>query len=565
MTATRRFVPADLDIADVAQLTPIYRRLLDRPIVTVIELRRWLEDVSELSAAVDEFGQRRFIDKSCHTDDAEVERRFLHFVEIVEPAVKPLFFALQKKFVEHPLVHELNEPGDRMLRRNWSAEVELFREENVALETQAAKLVNEYDKLFGAMTVEFRGERRTLQQLAKFLEEPDRATRQEAWELIVQRRLTDREAIEAIFNQLVPIRQKIAENSGFADYRGYVWKSFKRFDYSPADSARFAEAVEQTCVPLVRQLDRQRQRLLRVDRLRPWDLEVDERNRPALRPFEADGTDRFVEGTEKIFRRMSPALAEDFATVRREGNLDLFSRIGKQPGGYQASLEEVRQPFIFMNAVGTQSDVETLLHEGGHAFHYLAAREEPVMFLRSAPIEFCEVASMSMELLGAEHFDEFYSPAGAARARQTMLEGVVRLLPHIATIDQFQHWIYSHPGHTPAERTAHWLSLLDRFGGLADFGGYESARSALWQRQLHLFSHPFYYIEYGIAQLGALQLWMKAQTDPHQAIEHYRAALRLGGTRTLPELFAAAGISFDFSAGMLGPLMRAVRDQLAPI
>jgi oligoendopeptidase F len=378
----------------------------------------------------------------------------------------------------------------------------------------------------------------------------------------VRRRLADRESIDAIFERLLPIRQQIAANAGLPDYRGYTWKAYKRFDYSPGDCDRFAEAVEQTCVPVMRQMHRRRQRALGVETLRPWDMEVDTHNRPALRPFEVDGSDRLVIGVQEIFGRLSPSLEEDFAEVRRMGNLDLFSRVGKQPGGYQASLEEVRQPFIFMNAVGTQRDVEILLHEGGHAFHALAARGEPLMFLRSAPMEFCEVASMTMELMGMEHLDVFYSPADADRAKRAMLEELVRILSHIATIDQFQHWIYTHPGHSPAERTRQWLSLLDRFGGLADYTGYEPARSALWHRQLHLFSHPFYYIEYGIAQLGALQLWMKAQSDPHQAIEHYRAALRLGGTRPLPELFAAAGISFDFSATMLRPLMAAVAEEL---
>ena len=296
----RRFVPRDLDIADVASLKPIYQQLLDRPIATKDDLRRWLEDVSELSAAVYEFGQRRYIDKSCHTEDAEIERRYLHYVEAVEPAVKPMFFALQQKFVAHPLAGELDGPGDEILRRNWAAEVSLYREENIALETQSAKLVNEYDKLFGAMTAEFRGKQCTLQQLARYIEEPDRPTRQEAWELIVRCRLADREAIEAIFEQLLPIRQQIAINAGLPDFRSHMWKSYKRFDYSPEDCHRFADAVEQTCVPVMREMHRRRQRELGVEILRPWDLDVDPHNRPALGPSRRMGASGLPMGAGNI-------------------------------------------------------------------------------------------------------------------------------------------------------------------------------------------------------------------------------------------------------------------------
>jgi oligoendopeptidase F len=266
---------------------------------------------------------------------------------------------------------------------------------------------------------------------------------------------------------------------------------------------------------------------------------------------------------------MSPQLADDLESLRRSKNLDLGSRKGKQPGGYQATLEEQREPFIFMNAVGLQRDVEILLHEGGHAFHTIAARGEPLQFLRSAPIEFCEVASMSMESLGAEHYDVVYDDqADAARAKRTYFEGVIRILPWIATIDLFQHWLYTHPGHSRDERAAEWLRLRARFGPNPehlDWSGFEDWRRIEWQRQLHLFHAPFYYVEYGIAQLGALQLWMKARENPRQALANYRAALALGGTRPLPDLFAAAGIRFDFSERTLAPLVNAVRDELAQL
>ena len=566
-TPKRTFVPADLNPAEFSQIEVLCRQLLDRPVETPQQLERWLLDWSELAAAVDEYGGRRYIEKSCHTDDPALEQAYLHFVEKIEPAYKPLQFQLQKKYLASPARQPLSERGPRyrMLERNWRADVEIFREENVPLETEATRIVNEYDKTMGAMVVNFRGREYTLQQLARFLEEPDRQTRQEAWEVSTDRRLADREKIEDLFDQLLPLRERIGRNAGMPDFRAFIWKAARRFDYTPQDCLRFSDAIAATCVPLVRELDRRRRQDLGLPRLRPWDRDVDPRGRPPLRPFREDETDKFINGTKAIFERLSPQLAEEFESLRANGNLDLASRKGKQPGGYQYSLEESRQPFVFMNAAGVHRDVEVLLHEGGHAFHHLAAAAtEPLVWLRSAPIEFCEVASMAMEALGCEHFDAFYpSGADAARGKRAYLEGVIRFFPWMAIIDSFQHWIYTHPGHTRDQRAAEWLRLMDKFFSDVDWTGYEAVRESWWQRQLHLFHHPFYYVEYGIAQLGALQLWMKARHDPRRAIANYRSALALGGTRPLPELFAAAGVSFDFSEKTLRPLMDALQEELA--
>jgi oligoendopeptidase F len=318
------------------------------------------------------------------------------------------------------------------------------------------------------------------------------------------------------------------------------------------------------CVPAVRALDARRRDDLGLAALRPWDQAVDPQGRPPLRPFAEADIDGFVSRTKAILGRVSPELGEQFESLRRNGNLDLDSRRGKQPGGYQSSLSEVKQPFIFMNAAGLQRDVDVLLHEAGHAFHYLAATAaEPLAFLHHAPLEFCEVASMSMELLGADHYDVLYpAPADTARARRALLEGIVRFLPWMATIDTFQHWIYTHPGHARAERTAEWLRIVGRFGRDVDWTGHEAARASSWQQQVHLFNAPFYYVEYGIAQLGALQVWLKSREDPRRALANYRAALSLGGTRPLPELFAAAGVRFDFSERTLRPLVDAVVEEL---
>ncbi|QOV88196.1 M3 family oligoendopeptidase [Humisphaera borealis] len=564
-TTSRTFVPADIDLADFDRIEPLYRILLDRPVETVAQLQSWLKDASELSAAIDEYGNRRYIDNSCHTDDPALEKAYLHYVENVDPKVKPLAFEMQKKFLASPALEQLR--GDRwyaMLERKWKADVEVFRAENVPLETQVTKLTNEYDKISGEQMVTFKGKEYTPQQIARFYEQTDRPTRQGAWEAATSRRLQDAERIETIFDKQLPLRQTIAQNAGMRNYRDLAWKANKRFDYTPADCQRFADAIAATVVPLVAKLHADRAKDLGIDSVRPWDLEVDPQNRSPLHPFAENDVDGFVAKTREIFDRLSPDIAADFDQLKLHGNLDLASRKGKQPGGYQCSLEESKQPFIFMNAAGLHRDVETLLHEGGHAFHYQwACRKEPLVFLRSAPMEFCEVASMAMELLGGEHLDVFYDAEGQARAARKKLEGILRFFPWMATIDQFQHWIYTHQGHSREERAAHWLMLMDRFGKGVDWTGHELARRTLWQRQLHLFHAPFYYIEYGIAQLGALQLWMKAKEDPHRALANYRTALTLGGTRTLPDLFAAAGIRFDFSEKTLAPLVRAIEEELA--
>jgi oligoendopeptidase F len=559
----RSFVPEQFDASDFARIEPLYLELTRRPIASAPDLEKWLADLSEVQAAVDEYGNRRYIDKSCHTDDPEIEKRFLHFVENIEPRIKPAFFRLQKKFLESPFSQQLQGSRYHILRKKWLADVELFRDENVPLEVQVTKQVNEYDKLSGAMTIAYEGKEYTLQQAARFIEQPDRKVRQTVWEMAARRRLQDRAAMEDIFDGLLELRERVARNADLPDYRAYMWKANKRFDYTPEDCLRFGESIERVCVPLSRELDRQRQADLGVERLRPWDLTVDPKNRMPLRPFEESQVDLFIDKTKAIIGRLSPELADDFESLRTRRNLDLASRKGKQPGGYQATLEEAREPFIFMNAAGLHRDIEVLLHEGGHAFHTLAARSEPLMFLRSAPMEFCEVASMSMELLGAEHFDVFYGdPAHSARARRTLLEGIVAVLPWIATIDLFQHWLYTHPGHSRQQRTAYWLELASRFGRAVDWSGYEDINESRWMQQLHLFHLPFYYVEYGIAQLGALQLWLKSRQDPRSAIANYRAALALGGTRPLPELFAVAGIQFDFSEKTLTPLMRAIGEEL---
>ncbi len=558
----RRFVPAAVDLGDWANLEGLFDRLETRASQcdTGTDLENWLVDWSELTSAIDEEGARRYIAMTCHTEEPEAEKAYLYFVENIEPHVKPRQFRLERAYVSHPARAKLPAERYRVFDRDVAVRVELFRPENVPLETEEAKLGQQYQKLSGSLTVQFQGEEKTLIQMGRYLEEPDRKVRQESWELVAQRRLQEADNFDRLLDGLIELRQQIAHNAGFENYRDYAFRKLGRFDYGPAECFRFHEAVEAEVMPLVRRLQAERRKHLNLDRLRPWDLAVDSLNRPPLRPFET--TDQLAAGSQRVFEHLDGELSSGFRQMHQLKLLDLANRKGKAPGGYQSNLAEARLPFIFMNAVGLQRDVETLLHEAGHAFHALATCREDLFAYRNPPIEFCEVASMSMELLGARFLDQFYSAAESRRARRTHLEGVVNVLPWIATVDAFQHWIYTHPGHSRAERRQAWSELMDRLGGDVDWTGYQSARENLWHRQLHIFLYPFYYIEYGIAQLGALQVWNNSKRDLARALQEYKSALALGGSRPLPELFAAAGARFDFSRETIAPLMKTVQQQL---
>ena len=561
----RRFLPRQIDLGDWRQIEPWFDQLLARATEckTAAALEAWLLDWSELSAALDEEASKRYIAMTCHTDNADAEKAYLQFIENLEPQLKPRQFELAKIYIAHPERKKLPKRRFDVFDRDTKNQVELFRPENVALETEEAKLSQQYQKLSGAMIVSFRGEEKTLVQMGRYLEEPERALRQEAWELVADRRLRNAGAFEEIFDQLIELRRQIARNAGFQNYRDCAFRRLGRFDYTPADCGQFRDAIETELMPAVRELQAERKRQLKLETLRPWDLAVDPLNRPPLKPFTEVA--EMISRTQKIFDRLDPELAGGFQQMQTLRLLDLANRKGKAPGGYQSTLAEARLPFIFMNAVGLQRDVETILHEAGHAFHALATRDEDLYAYRSAPIEFCEVASMSMELLGNKFIEEFYSPTDARRARRTHLEGIVGIFPWIAAVDAFQDWVYTHPGHTGADRAAAWLGLMDRFGGDVDWSGREKARAQLWHRQLHIFIHPFYYIEYGIAQLGALQVWANSKHGQAKALNDYKKALKLGGSRPLPELFQAAGCRFEFSRDTIQPLVGLVREELAKL
>jgi len=555
----RTYLPAHLELKSWDDVAPFFRELEERPISSGGELENWIRDESELAAFLGEESSRRYIAMTCATDDEAAEKAYMYFIEEIMPRKKAASDKLNRKLVNCSWASGLPAKYEVFLRSCRNS-VELFREENVPIETEVERLSQQYQKIFGAMTVHWRGEEITIPRALALLEEPDRSVREEAYRLVAARRLQDRDELEDIFDKMVALRHQIALNAGFENFRDYMFRAMERFDYTPADCTSYHNAVADLVVPVVRESARMRQTALQVDSLRPWDMECDPLGRPPLRPF--GNADELIKSCSRVFHRVDRELGGQFDHMNSLGLLDLSSRKGKAPGGYQTDLAEARVPFIFMNAVGTNDDVFTLLHEGGHAFHSFAANDNDIFAYRSAPMEFSEVASMSMELLAMPALDEFYATADQARTIRTELEGKLALLSWIATIDAFQHWVYTHPQHTRAERKTFWRSLTERFGAGADHSGNEEARDYRWHAQLHIFEVPFYYIEYGIAQLGALQVWSKSRKNAAEALRGYKAGLALGGSRPLPKLFSTTGIQFDFSAEMIAPLMREVREEI---
>ena len=546
-------------------LSKFYSELSSRRIASAADLEKWMLDQAELDSYVYEQRSVRYINSTLQTDNPEFTRAYQEYVDELEPKIKVANFGLLKKYAETTHRAKLPRKTYALEDRRRLDALRIFREANVELEKQDSNLSQAYLRTMGAMTVTFRGEERTLQQMSKFYEEPDRATREEAWRLADGRAVRDHDAIDGIYDKMVALRDKVAKNAGFANFRDYIFVKKNRFDYTPADCERFHLGVEKYIVPLSREIDRMRKERLRVGTLRPWDMRVDPAGRPPLSPFQdAAG---LVGGARKVAAKIDPELAGYFERMADLQLLDVESRKGKAPGGYQEELTEVRLPFIFMNAAKRDSDVRTLLHEAGHSFHTFLMRKGRIPYFNAnanLPLEFAEVASTSMEIIsGASYEGVFYDREEAARSNFEEAVGNVKLFTWVATVDAFQHWVYTHPDHTRQERAAAWVKTLNRFCGLESYEGLEDSRTYRWHRQLHFFEVPFYYIEYGIALTGALGVWGRYRKDRKDAIAAYKSALSLGASRPLPELFHAAGLRWGFGPPELEGLARGLRKALA--
>ena len=558
----RPFIGESIGLQSWNDVKPFYDELLQRPITNADELKQWLMDRSELESYLSEEFAWRYIRMTCDTANEELINNLNFFIAEIQPPMTAYGNDLDLKAVNSPYISELTDEGYAVMVRGMKKAIEIFREENIPLQTELQTEERKYGAIAGAMTVNIDGREITLPEASDRLQSTDRAVREEAWRKIWERRYKDHEALDQLFDRLRDLRHQIAINAGFVNFRDYSFAALGRFDYTPQDCVNFHESVAEAVVPLLNELADTRKEKLRVNPLRPWDTKVDTEGRPPLKPF-ATG-EELLEKTIKCFDRLDRELGDDLRIMRAMGHLDLESRKGKAPGGYNYPLEEIGVPFIFMNATSSLRDLVTMVHEGGHAVHSFLTRELPLKAFRNPPMEVAELASMSMELLSMDHWDVFFdNPDELRRAKLQHLESIIETLPWVATIDKFQHWMYEHPTHTDAERRENWLRIYTQFTDtVTDWSGFAFYKEYIWQRQLHLYEVPFYYIEYGIAQLGAIGVWRNYRKDPASGLAGYKNALSLGYKTPIREIYAAANVPFDFSRDYIKELMTFVAEEI---
>lgn len=561
----RQYLPEDFAITNWEALEPWFKELLERPVDSKETLEKWLADLSELEAVLSEDVCWRQIRMTRDTENKAFEDAFTFYCTEIQPRIQPYADKLNRKLVESPFAAELEGKEYFVYLRSVRKSIELFREENIPLQSELSVMQQQYGQIAGKMTVEVNGKEFTLQQAAKFLENEDRNLREEVYRKINERRLQDKDALNDLYSKLIEKRHQVALNAGFSNYRDYKFQELGRFDYTKEDCFQFHEAVKKYVMPLVTEIYKRKKEKLQLDPLRPWDSEAEPAGTLPLHPFETG--EELVNKSISCFSKLRPFFGDCLNKMKEMGHLDLESRKGKAPGGYNCPLAESGAPFIFMNAAGQMHDVTTMVHEGGHAIHSFLAHELKLSAFKEYPMEVAELASMSMELFSMKNWEDFFeNPADLKRAREKQLERVITVFPWIATIDKFQHWVYEHPKHTTEERSEAWLSILNEFStGVIDVSGLEEYRKYSWQRQLHLYEVPFYYIEYGIAQLGAIGMWKQFHEKPEAALDNYITALSLGGTRTLGDLYEAAGIRFDLSPEYIASLMQFVEAEYRKI
>lgn len=555
-------MPGDFKVTTWEALEPYFKILVDRSIHSKNELEQWLEDISELEAVISEDACWRQVRMTCDTENTALRDDFNFFYTGIAPNIQPYSDLINKKLVDNPYAGALDQDKYFTYLRSVKKSIDLFREENIPLFSELSVMQQQYGAIAGKMTIEVDGKEYTLQQASKFLESHERIVRESVYRKVNARRLQDKDTLNDLFTNLIHKRHQVALNAGFSNYRDYTFVEKGRFDYTKEDCFDFHEGVKQYVLPLVDIINKKKKKKLGLDILKPWDTEAEPEGVAPLRPFA--GGQELLEKSIVCFNRLRPFFADCLRKMDELKRFDLDSRKGKAPGGYNMPLAESGAPFIFMNAVGQMHDVTTMIHEGGHAIHSFLAHPLELSAFKEYPIELAEVASMSMELFSMDYWDVFFADDNdLKRAKEHQLERVISVMPWIATIDKFQHWLYENPFHTTEERTTRWMEILKEFSSAEiDFGGLDQYREIAWQRQLHLFEVPFYYIEYGIAQLGAIGMWKQFKKNKENALDNYMKALSLGSIKPLPELYESAGLRLDFSPAYIKELMEFVHTEM---
>lgn len=557
----KHYIPENLEMK-WENLEPLLIELRDRQINSVEELEHWLRDRSEFEAAIEEDFAWRYIRMTCDTVSEELLQNFQYFATEIEPKIAPYSNEFNKKLVESEFFDQLDNDKYFVYLRSIKKSLELFREENIPIQTEIQVEQQKYQSITGAMSVHIGDKEFTLEQAAAILKSPDREKRQEAWEKITGRRLENKEELDKLFDLLRVLRHKVALNAGFENFRDYMFQALGRFDYTPQDCYSFHEAIELEVVPVLREQAEKRKEALGLEALKPWDTDVDITGQAPLKPFQ--NGEELIEKSIQCFSNISRYLGERLEIMKENNLFDVESRKGKAPGGYNYPLAETGAPFIFMNSANTFRDLTTMVHEGGHAVHTFLTADLELNDFKHCPSEVAELASMSMELISMDNWDVFFSnPEELKRAKRDQLIDVIKTLPWVAVVDQFQHWIYTNADHTDEQRREAWVQIYERFGAsFVDWSDNKEAQANLWQKQLHIFEVPFYYIEYGMAQLGAIAVWKNYKENPEKGLQQYLDALKLGYTKTIKEIYETAGIQFDFSAGYVKELVAFVKSEL---
>jgi oligoendopeptidase F len=560
----RKFISNELNIQKWEDLEPYFKILLNQKINSIEDFKNWLLKKSELDAVLEEDVAWRYIKMTIDTKNESHAAKYQFFVTEIQPKLAPLDDQLNRKMIDFKeYIEELSKNKDYFIYfRSVKKAIELFKEENIVLESEISQLAQEYGSISGAQSINYKGEDITLQKAATYLKDQNETVRKDVFDLIADRRKVDVEKLDILFDQLIQKRHQVAINAGYKNFRDYKFDDLGRFDYTKEDCFAFHQSIKTHIVPLVKLINEEQAKKLRKQKLKPWDTEVDPDGKEALKPF-LDGKE-LTKKTVSMLERIDEYFADCIQTMNEMKHLDLDSKNGKAPGGYNYPLYEIGVPFIFMNAVGSQRDLTTMVHEGGHAIHSFLSRNLKLTSFKSLPSEVAELASMSMELLSMDYWDEFYTNSDdLKRAKLEQIESVIKVLPWIAIIDEFQHWIYANPNHSKEERKNQWNEINKSYGtGVVDWEGYEDIKAYSWQRQLHLYEVPFYYIEYGIAQLGAISIWKNSKIDFKNTINSYKKALSLGYTKTIPEIYEEAGIKFDFSDNYLLNIANFVQSEI---
>jgi len=557
----RKFVPAGFTIDAWNKVEPLFQDLNNRKINSLQDLKKWLLDRSELEAVLSEDMAWRYIKMTCDTTDKALTDSFNFFVNEIEPHIAPFNNSLNKKLMESEFVKDLDKNFQIYIRGVKKA-LEIYREENIPLITKLSTDAQKYGALVGAMTVEWNGEEITMQKAASFFKNTDRSIREKIFKKIQERKNVDTDKLNDLFSELIQLRHQVALNAGFKNYRDYKFAELGRFDYTVQDCFDFHQSIGKEILPITKEANLERKNALKLEALKPWDKDVDIHGRPALKPFETGA--ELIDKAIECFTNVRKSYGKYLAIMKEMGHLDLESKKGKAPGGYNYPLYETGVPFIFMNAVGTHRDMVTMVHEGGHAIHSIVTRDLEITDFKSIPSEVAELASMAMELISMEHWEVFFkNEEELKRAKKEQLQDALQTLLWIAAVDKYQHWIYENPTHTVEERMNAWKKTINEFSDdLVDWSGFEKEKMRGWQGQLHIFEVPFYYIEYGMAQLGAIAVWRNYKNNPEKALDQYEAALSLGYTKSIPEIYKTAGIEFNFSQPYVNELATFVKSEL---